>query len=88
VSSFVQKRCEVETESIPSVGGGLGEVGKFATGRIGSGPFGNLEKSRSWSLSNALIEMVCCASIVDGDHKVCIITDVSLVLVRWYPYWK
>jgi len=46
VSSFVRKHCEVETGSVPSVGGGRQEGGKFAMGWIGIGPSGNLEKSR------------------------------------------
>jgi len=70
VSSFVRKRCEVETGNVPSVE--LRGVRKFVMGWIGSGPFRNSEKSRP-PVSPGLIVIICCASVVDRDHKLYII---------------
>jgi len=44
---FCPKTLRGQTKSVPLVGGGRREGRKFARGWIGSGPFWNLEKSRS-----------------------------------------
>jgi len=44
---FCSKTLLARNGGVPSVGGGFRVGHKFASGWIGSAPFGNLEKSRS-----------------------------------------
>jgi len=68
---FCPKTLRARNGSVPSVGSGFREGHKFASGWIGSAPFRNLEKVVPW-VSPCLIKIVCSASIIDRDRKVCI----------------
>jgi len=73
VTIFCPKTLRARTGSVPSVGDGFREGHTFASGWIGSAPFQNLEKKSFLLVFPCLIEIICFASIVDRDHKVCII---------------
>jgi len=60
--SEVSRRWAVVVEKVANLRWGGSEVVHW-----------ELRKSRCQLVSNGLIEMVCCASVVDGDRKVCII---------------
>ena len=69
---FCLKTLRTQNGSVPSVDSGFREGHKFASGWIGSAPFRNIEKVVPLVIPR-LIEIVCSASVVDRDRKVCII---------------
>jgi len=77
---FSSKTLRARNGSVPSVGSGFREGHKFASEWIGNAPFRNLKKKLFLLVfSYVLIEIICFASIVDRDRKVCII--------RRCPHW-